>query len=304
MLRPGVPETTPGIVGGVGNKTGRRDGAGLSAMTTYTTERPLRILSLGWGVQSWTLAAMAALGEIPMPDYAVHADTAHEMAGTYAHAEKWTPWLEEHGVKVRTVQAKQNYVMDGQGKSSYRIQIPAHTYNLLTGEKGQAKRQCTQNWKIDPLRRFARSVINKTSPECVEMWMGISLDEWQRMRDSGTQYIKNVYPLVDRRHSRSYCVAWLEQHGLDIPPKSACTFCPYHNKDYWKRMKQAGGADWDEAVAVDHGIRESGKGKGTEYQLFVHSSNLPLEEAVRIPEDYGAKQMEMDIPCDSGHCFV
>ena len=26
---------------------------------------PLRIISLGWGVQSWTLAAMAALGEIP-----------------------------------------------------------------------------------------------------------------------------------------------------------------------------------------------------------------------------------------------
>ena len=25
----------------------------------YTTENPLKILSLGWGVQSWTLAAMA-----------------------------------------------------------------------------------------------------------------------------------------------------------------------------------------------------------------------------------------------------
>lgn len=29
----------------------------------------LTILSLGWGVQSWTLAAMAALGELPKPDY-------------------------------------------------------------------------------------------------------------------------------------------------------------------------------------------------------------------------------------------
>ena len=40
----------------------------------YNADNPLKILSLGWGVQSWTLAAMAALGEIPMPDYAVHAD--------------------------------------------------------------------------------------------------------------------------------------------------------------------------------------------------------------------------------------
>ena len=270
----------------------------------YTAENPLKILSLGWGVQSWTLAAMAALGEISMPDYAVHADTTHEMQGTYSHAAQMTPWLEERGVKVRTVQATQNYVMDGHGKSAYRIDIPAFAVNIKTGETGQAHRQCTKHWKITPLQRFARSIIGKTSPECVEMWMGISLDEWQRMRTSEVKYIKNVYPLVDRRLSRSYCVAWLEEHGLDIPPKSACTFCPYHSKPVWKRLKQIGGADWEEAVAIDAGIRDKGKGSGSEFKHFLHSSGLPLEEAVRIPEDYGAKQMEMELPCDSGHCFV
>jgi hypothetical protein len=268
----------------------------------YTTENPLKILSLGWGVQSWTLAAMAALDEIPRPDYAVHADTTHEMQGTYSHAAKWTPWLEEHGVPVVTVQAANANVVVYRSTAS--VMIPAVTVENQTLEKGVAKRQCTKEWKIAPLRRFARSIIGKTSPDCVEMWMGISLDEWQRMRDSGTQYIKNVYPLVDQRLSRSYCVAWLEEHGLDIPPKSACTFCPYHNKDYWKKMKRAGGSDWDEAVAVDEVIRDKGKGSGKDFQLFIHSSGLPLEEAVRIPEDYGAKQIEMDIPCDSGHCFV
>ena len=273
----------------------------------YTTENPLRILSLGWGVQSWTLAAMAALDEIPKPDYAVHADTTHEMEGTYAHAKKWTPWLEERGIPVVTVQASQTKVAGGSSsnsQSSYRVQIPYYSKHLQTSEEGQAQRQCTSDWKITPLRRFARSIIGKPSPECVEMWMGISLDEWQRMRTADVKYLKHVYPLVDQRLSRSHCVAWLEEHGLDIPPKSACTFCPYHKKDHWKRLKQAGGADWDEAVTVDEAIRNKGKGNGTEFQLFVHSSRLPLEEAVRIPEDYGAKQMEMEIPCDSGHCFV
>ena len=69
-------------------------------------------------------------------------------------------------------------------------------------------------------------------------------------------------------------------------------------------MKQAGGADWDEAVEVDEAIRQMGKDAGLEFEMFVHAATLPLEEAVRIPEDYGAKQMDMDIPCDSGHCFV
>ena len=121
----------------------------------YTTENPLKILSLGWGVQSWTLAAMAALGEIPKPDYAVHADTTHEMAGTYAHAEKWTPWLENHGVRVRTVKSPNTDVMPGKDKWLYAVQIPAYTRNIETADKGQLKRQCTQDWKVAPLRRCA-----------------------------------------------------------------------------------------------------------------------------------------------------
>ena len=35
---------------------------------------PFCVLSLGWGVQSWTIAAMAALGELPRFDAALHAD--------------------------------------------------------------------------------------------------------------------------------------------------------------------------------------------------------------------------------------
>ena len=66
----------------------------------------LTYVSLGWGVQSWTLAAMVALGELPPIDVAVHADTGHEASGTYSHAEKWTLWLGERGVKVVTVTAE------------------------------------------------------------------------------------------------------------------------------------------------------------------------------------------------------
>ena len=61
---------------------------------------PLTVLSLGWGVQSWTLAAMVALKELPPVDCAIHADTTHEASGTYEHAKKWTPWLEDQGVLV------------------------------------------------------------------------------------------------------------------------------------------------------------------------------------------------------------
>ena len=264
----------------------------------YTAENPLKILSLGWGVQSFTLVCMAALGEIPMPDYAIHADTTHEAEKTYTHAKKWTGWLEERGVKIVTVTGKRIEAVDS-SKDIPAVLIPAFTL-YREHDKGQLRRQCTNQWKIQPIRKFIRSVIGRPKPGSVESWQGISLDEWQRMRSSDVGYIVNKYPLVDRRITRAHCISWLESHGLDVPPKSACTFCPYHSLSTWRTMKQKGGSDWERAKAADEAIRN----KRPPRQLFVHPAVLPLEEAVRIPEDYGAHQMEMDIPCDSGHCFV
>jgi hypothetical protein len=263
----------------------------------YTSENPLKILSLGWGVQSWTLAAMSALGEIPKPDYAVHADTTHEAVHTYAHAEKWTPWLEDHGIRVVTVRSDAPEVHYGKGD----VIIPAFS-RIPKGSKnkdGQIRRECTNKWKIQPVRKFVRTLVPNPRPGIVEFWMGISLDEWTRMRDSDVKYIKNGYPLIDRRMNRADCVAWLQKHGLDVPGKSACVFCPYHNNQAWKDMKKRGGSDWNRAVAADNAIRRVGF-----HQLFVHSARKPLEEAVQSPEDHGASQLEMDMVCDSGVCFV
>src|SRR6516164_4156437 len=51
----------------------------------------LHIISLGAGVQSTTLALMAAAGEIkPMPDCAIFADTGWEPRAVYDHLD----WLE------------------------------------------------------------------------------------------------------------------------------------------------------------------------------------------------------------------
>ena len=258
----------------------------------------MKIISLGWGVQSWTLAAMVALKELPPVDYAVHADTGHEMSGTYAHAKKWTPWLEEHGVKVVTVHGRRTEVVVEAWSNS--VNIPAFTLDKQTGSRGQVQRQCTNLWKIQPIRRFIRTIIPNPKPGAVESWLGISLDEWQRMRTSDVAFIVNVYPLVDRRITREACVAWLQAHGLDIPPKSACTFCPFKSLSAWQELKRQGGPDWAEAIAVDEAIRW----KREKHPLFVHPARKPLSAAVAIPEDVGAKQLELEIPCDGGVCFV
>lgn len=71
-------------------------------------------------------------------------------------------------------------------------------------------------------------------------------------------------------------------------------------------MKRENGADWRKAVEVDAMIRNA----RLPGQLFVHGRCLPLDQAVRIPEDDGYNQLllldvdDKDAECDSGHCFL
>jgi hypothetical protein len=269
-------------------------------MTTKTTTQPaattrLRVISLGWGVQSFTLAAMVALGELEPVDAAIHADTTHERSATYAFAALWTAWLQERGVNVVTVVSKN--VQPVQMVTSQWTDIPAYTD---TGKSlGQLRRQCTGSWKIAALRRWLQANRNGAP---VEQWIGISLDEWQRMKDSDVKYVTHRWPLIERRMTRHDCANWLRAHDLPVPPKSSCVFCPYHNRAAWQEMASEGGADWHKAVEIDRAIRKV----RPPYDLFIHSSRKPLDSLdLRTPQERG--QMELwanwDAEC-SGVCGV
>lgn len=258
-------------------------------------------LSMGWGTQSWTLAAMSALGELPAVDVAIHSDTQHERATTYAFAQQWTPWLVERGVKVVTV------TNDGREGTELVINgnetpVPAYTFGT-NGTEGRIRRQCTGAWKIRPMRRWFQE---HRDGQLVESWIGITTDEFQRAKDSDVAYITHRFPLLDLGMSRADCLAWLEAHNLPSPGKSSCVFCPFLNKRAWAEMKREGGSDWQHAVAADEAIRHA----RPKADLFVHPKRLPLPQAVVIPEDTGYSQLEMlmsddaDAECDSGFCFL
>ena len=247
----------------------------------------MKILSLGWGVQSFTLAAMSALGELEPIDAAIHADTTHDSVLTYAFAEKWTSWLEDRGVNVITVKADDTDYID---RKYNHTQIPA-----FNNSGGMGKRQCTTHWKIVPVRRMIRQL---SGGKPVEQWIGISLDEIQRANRSGVQYVTNRFPLVEKRITRSACVEWLEKNGLEVPPKSACVFCPYHGLNNWRQTK-AVDEDWQEAVRVDEEIRHVSNNGITNYLC---SARVPLTDLdLSTPEERG--QINWIDEC-SGTCWL
>lgn len=254
----------------------------------------MKAISLGWGVQSFTLAAMVALGDLEPVDVAIHADTTHEASGTYAFAARWTPWLEERGVRVVTVVSKQAQPV--QMVTSQWTDIPAFTTVPDNPNGGQLRRQCTGSWKVAGLRQWLQANRNG---QRVEQWLGISLDEFQRMKDSDVKYITHRWPLIERRMTRWNCVRYLETNGLEVPPKSACVFCPYHNMAAWREMKAAGGADWQKAVEVDEAIRKV----RPPYDLFIHPARIPLVDVdLRSEQDKGQLSL-WDAEC-SGVCGV
>jgi hypothetical protein len=249
----------------------------------------MKTLNLGWGIQSFTLAAMVALGELEPIDAAIHADTTHERKSTYRFAKKYTPWLEARGVRVVTVRdAEQAATV-----TTLKIDIPAFTVGQSeTG--GMLRRQCTGRWKIQPIRKWLQANRNG---EPVEQWLGITTDEAERMKPSDVKYVNHRWPLIEKRMSRNACIAWLARHDLDVPEKSACVFCPFHNRSAWWAMKSEGGADWQKAVTVDDAIRKA----RPPFDLFVHPDRIPLAD-IRSPQDDG--QLELWSEECSGTCFV
>lgn len=255
----------------------------------------MRILSLGAGVQSTTMALMAAHGEIgPMPDAAIFADTGSEPKGVYDHLE----WLSSGNVlpfpirRVGLATALRDDLIAGVnsgGKRRY-ASIPSFLDKGPAEREGIGRRQCTKEYKIEPLLREQRAMLGfaprqRIPKASVEVWIGISTDEATRMKPSRVAWAVNRWPLaIEQRMSRWDCLQWLKRHGYPEPPKSACTFCPYRSDAEWRRMKDRDPEGFADAVTVDAAIRlnlSAGKLKGRNvYKAaqYIHRSLQPLDQ--------------------------
>lgn len=247
----------------------------------------MKIISLGWGVQSFALAAMSALGVLPPVDVAVHADTGHERAETYAFAEKWTPWLEERGVRVVTVRPSPHLTDIVNGN---RFVTPPFFTSGPQGS-GMLYRTCTDRWKIRPMQKWQREELErrglKKSAGIIEKWIGITFDEAKRAKPSRIKYITNVYPFIevfDSPWTRRKVIEWLTENGLEIPPKSSCIICPFHDRATWREIQLSSNGDWERALEVDRAIRNKRPG----YLCYLTAQRKPLDECdFRSQEEHG-----------------
>ncbi len=267
----------------------------------------LRVISLGAGVQSTTMALMAARGEIgPMPDCAIFADTGAEPALVYRHLA----WLEQKlpfpVMRVSDGNIRDQIMAGMQGAARIDGRPP-----FFTIRGGMLRRQCTQDFKIIPIVRKVRELIGlkkgQRGPRApvVEQWIGISTDEAMRVKPSRLSYISHRWPLIEASMSRADCLAWCRERAYPKPPKSACTFCPYRSNDEWRRMRDDDPEAFADAIAIDEAIRPGMPGpkrpKGEAW--FVHSDRVPLADVdLSTAEDRG--QLNLFLNECEGMCGV
>jgi len=298
----------------------------------------MHIISLGAGVQSSTVALMAAAGQImPMPTASIFSDTQAEPKSVYT----WLDWLVQQlpfqtfrvtsgSLTKASLEVKKNRKT---GKPYYSNLIPAFIENP-DGTKGIVGRHCTKNHKLDPLMKQVRLLIGKPAflawrrkykaelavwrafkkedarvkklnkkagwdkfprppfpsaewkkmqaDPLVVQWIGISLDEVSRMKPSREPWCVHRFPLIEMEMTRHDCILWMQRAKFPEPPRSACTYCPFHSDHEWRRLKEEEPAAFAEAVKFERDLQNlhagfpmNGRIKGIP---FLHDSLKPLDK--------------------------
>lgn len=248
----------------------------------------LTALSLGAGTQSTALALMAKHGEIEAPDFAVFADTGWEPKAVYRHLD----WLESvlpfpvYRVKRRGPDLGELSLQVARGE---RGQEGASLIPFYA-DGGMSPKQCSKEFKTRPVARFIRSRLEappvRRGGPIVELWLGMSLDEMGRMKRNERPWIRNRFPLIERRFTRADCRVWLAERQYRAP-RSACIFCGYHSRQDWREL-MADPEERERIIAFDAAARSlhpSG--------AFLTREQLPIGDVDFTTDDQRRGQMTL-----------
>lgn len=256
-------------------------------MNTY----PLRILSLGAGVQSTTLFLMSLHDELPKPDHVIFADTGWEPRRVYEHVDRLRNLAAQHEIPFHVVSSG-NIRADFMSTETHFASMPLFVRNEQ-GKTAMLRRQCTSEYKLKPILAKQRELAGlrprqRSVEHRITTVIGISYDEVQRMRDPAFPWIVHEYPLVDRRLTRADCLDWCDKHGYARPPRSACVGCPFRGTDEWIALR-ADKRDWEDAVEFDAALRANQRlASRFQGEAYLHRSAKPLTEVdFRTDEEKG-----------------
>lgn len=254
-----------------------------------------RVVSFGGGVQSTALLVLAAQNRIDFRTFLfanVGTDSEHPATLRYIE-EHARPYATKHHLELMELHRKRNGKPDTLRDGIRRgVSIPARR----SKDGPPMIRSCTRDYKIKVVAaEIRRRGGSKTNPGIVAL--GISTDEIERARTIGVDPrnpIQSItYPLLDLGLRRTDCKSIIATAGLPIPPASSCYFCPFHDREAWRKLKRETPHLFAQATTLEAEISTP------ERPVYLTRTGVPLDRAI---DD----QLTLDgiDDCDSGYCFT
>ena len=233
---------------------------------------------------------------LPTADAAVFADTGDEYPHTYEHLDWLEKQISEFPIhRVSNGRRLSDDVLAGTNESGHgeeRYGYRYHSIPLIAKGGGMTRRTCTAKYKIRHLERAIRERVLGVAPGrrpsgdvLVEQWLGITVEESHRMRDSFPAWARMEWPLIATPGwTREDCLSWFSAaYPHRRLAKSACTFCPFQSPQSWVRLRTAHPEEWERAVEMDRRVAAGPvkQANPTQKHVFgLHRRGIPLDQAV------------------------
>lgn len=244
------------------------------------------IWSYGGGIQTIAILALIREGRLPVPQMAIMADTGRERSSTWRYLEQYAlPIMEALGIEFH--RASHDLATVDLYAGNGDLLMPVFT------QTGKLRTYCSNEWKKFVVRRKLRALGYGPDKPVVE-WLGMSLDEIHRMRQSDAQWIETHYPLIfDVPLRRIECETVIERAGLPLPSKSACWGCPHLQDREWLEIKEHDPDDFAKAIELDTELREADTMGG----VYLHKSRKPLSEVEFVADAKESPLLECAASC-------
>lgn len=205
-------------------------------------------------------------------------------------------WMMDHGVDCEWVFANHHADLPETYDYVAMIDRDVHPVTVLdTGDLYESywrrriipmrtMRWCTADFKVKPLNDYLQTPCT--------VYIGIDAGERRRVdkilagcREDETK----EFPLVDTGIDRAGCIEIIKAHGLPVPPKSGCYFCPHQRVGQIRQLRTLHKDLFDKALALE---MRANVGRDQHYYLM----DRPLGDVAmdNQPDLFGERDMT---PC-------
>lgn len=220
------------------------------------------IAAYGGGVNSVAMI-LTLYDEGTVPVEIVMADPGDEKRGTLAYRDNvMNPWLVAHGFPSVVVVSRAS-------EAQYRPRASKTPQGTLREECMRIKalpsiaygwKKCSLKYKAEPgnwyIARQQWALDAWARGERITRCIGYDAGEPSRARPefvNGIEARRFIprYPLQERGIDREECEDIIRAHGLAVPPKSSCRWCPNNTLEEWEDLRENDPEGYADALAME-----------------------------------------------------